>query len=219
MIENKHQSGNIDKISDVGYNKCYIGSTVESLASRMSKHRNHYQRLNKGCSVSKLSVFILFDEFGVSNCKIELLEHHPCSTREELCKREGYHIKNTDCVNKMMTGRTREQYIKEHRQERLDYASKYRTNNKDKLAKYVMENRNKHIEYMQNYYTSSIQREKERKHQWRLENAEMLHACISCGCGGRFTNRIISNHLNINNHKDDLRVELLKVALGGLTAD
>jgi uncharacterized protein (DUF39 family) len=153
----------------------------------------------------------LFDEFGVSNCKIELLEHHPCSSREELCKREGYYIKNIDCVNKMMAGRTREEYHEEHRQERLDYAIKYRTNNKDKIAKYVIENRDKQIEYRQNYCTSNIHLVRESCRRWRLKNTEMLHACNSCECGGRFTNQNKINHLNTNKHKDYLRVELLKV--------
>ena len=36
--QNKYQNGRIYKIVDVGYNKCYIGSTIQLLAVRKSKH-------------------------------------------------------------------------------------------------------------------------------------------------------------------------------------
>lgn len=48
----------------------------------------------------------LFDEFGVENCKIELIKDYPCNGREELEREEGIHIKSTNCVNKVIAGRT-----------------------------------------------------------------------------------------------------------------
>ena len=44
--------------------------------------------------------FLLFDEFGVENCKIEWVENYPCNSKKELEAREGEHQRNTDCVNK-----------------------------------------------------------------------------------------------------------------------
>ena len=38
-----YQNGKIYKIWDNAYTKCYIGSTVETLASRMTKHRDKYK--------------------------------------------------------------------------------------------------------------------------------------------------------------------------------
>ena len=31
--------------------------------------------------------------------KIELIENYPCLGSEELLKREGFHIQNTECIN------------------------------------------------------------------------------------------------------------------------
>ena len=68
-VVNKYTNGKIYKIVDVGYTKCYIGSTTEpTLGRRMAKHRGdyaHYQRVegNKG----RVSSYSLFDEFGVEN--------------------------------------------------------------------------------------------------------------------------------------------------------
>ena len=48
----------------------------------------------------------MFDEYAVENCKIELIENYPCANREELLKREGHHIKNNECLNRCVAGRT-----------------------------------------------------------------------------------------------------------------
>ena len=48
----------------------------------------------------------MFDKFGIENCKIELVENYVCSSIAELHKREGYYIKNNDCINKNISGRS-----------------------------------------------------------------------------------------------------------------
>ena len=106
-MENKYQNGKIYKITDVGYSECYIGSTVQPLASRMSSHRSNYEDYRNG-KYARVSVFDLFDKYLLENCKIGLIEHYPCKDREELRKREGYWIKLEECVNKRIAGRTKQ---------------------------------------------------------------------------------------------------------------
>ena len=36
----------------------------------------------------------LFEEFGVENCKIVLIEEYPCQNRKQLEKRDGEYIGN-----------------------------------------------------------------------------------------------------------------------------
>jgi hypothetical protein len=108
--QNKYQNGKIYKIVDHGYNKCYIGSTYNTLSKRMSKHRESYQRFLDG-KCYKTSSYNLFDEFGLDNCKIELIESYPCNNREELNAREGYLIIQTLCVNKVVVGRTKKRIL------------------------------------------------------------------------------------------------------------
>jgi hypothetical protein len=67
----------------------------------MSQHRSHYKRLTNKCTVS-----VIFDKYGVQNCKIELVENYPCNSKNELMKREGYYIQNNECINKCVAGRT-----------------------------------------------------------------------------------------------------------------
>ena len=37
---NRYEKGKNYQIVDVGFNKCYIGSTCESLSKRMERHRS-----------------------------------------------------------------------------------------------------------------------------------------------------------------------------------
>ena len=36
---NRYENGKIYKITDIGYNKAYVGSTCESLSKRIERHR------------------------------------------------------------------------------------------------------------------------------------------------------------------------------------
>ena len=127
MVENRYKKGQIYKIVDVGYNLCYIGSTCESLCQRMSRHRicyRHYQKTGK----NPIKLFIIFDEYGVENCKIELLEDYHCNTKNELERREGEFIKCSECVNKVIAGRTYKEWC-------LDNKETIKQSNKANYAK------------------------------------------------------------------------------------
>lgn len=98
---NKYERGKIYKITNEGYNECYIGSTVNKLSQRMSLHRETYKKwleTGKGLCTS----FYLFNTYGVDNCKIELVEEIPCKNIHQLRQREGFYIRTTECVNKRM---------------------------------------------------------------------------------------------------------------------
>ena len=111
---NKYANGKIYKITDNAYTKCYIGSTVQPLSSRMGGHRRHYNSyLNEKRSLT--SSFLLFEEFGIENCKIELIEEYPCEKLENLLKKEGEYIRSIDCVNKVVAGRTIKEWMKDNK--------------------------------------------------------------------------------------------------------
>lgn len=102
---NKYLNGLIYKI--VCDDKCYIGSTIQSLALRKAIHKYHYKtKFGSGTSAYKL-----FD-LGIDDCKWEVIEKFPCETRKELETREGHYIKlfKDNCVNKNISGRSSKQY-------------------------------------------------------------------------------------------------------------
>ena len=53
---------------------------------------------------------------GLKIVKFELIEYFPCDTLQELRKREGEHIKNTECVNKRVEGRTKKKYKQDNKE-------------------------------------------------------------------------------------------------------
>ena len=105
MENPKYENSKIYKITDLNDEMMYIGSTIQPLEKRLSMHKSHYRRYLK-TQRNKLSSFEIFERYGLENCKIELIEEYPCESRRELSDREGEHIKENDCVNKNVAGRT-----------------------------------------------------------------------------------------------------------------
>ena len=96
------QSGKIYKIESNLGNKIYIGSTTKQcLSQRMDKHRSNYKywQVNKTCFLTSFNVF---EEYGVENCKIILIEAFPCNSKDELLAREAHYIRTLDCENKVV---------------------------------------------------------------------------------------------------------------------
>ena len=128
---NKYELGKMYKITDIGYTKCYIGSTCDRLLSqRMARLRYSQGKANWSSS------FSLFEEFGIQNCKIELIEKYPCENRHQLSMREGFYIQNTNCVNKQTAGRTKAEYKAQFRDWYLKMKDeRYYNNREESLQK------------------------------------------------------------------------------------
>ena len=136
MGDNTYQNGRIYKIVDNGYNKMYIGSTIQSLCNRMSEHRKRFNKYRNGQDTNYTSSFVIFEEYGMDNCKIELIELFPCGSKEELHKQEGFHIKSNDCVNRLVTGRTRHDWYKDNKDVIQDKQRQYAMNHKEQIKEY-----------------------------------------------------------------------------------
>ena len=107
----------IEPICDHEENEVFYGSTLQTLSKRMGKHRSDYKRWKNGKS-TKLMCYELFEKYGLEICKIYLVELYPCKSREQLEAREGNYIRNYDCANKCIPGRTlKEWYNRDKQQE------------------------------------------------------------------------------------------------------
>ena len=184
-ITNKYHNSKIYQITDIAYTKCYIGSTTESLSLRMARHRHHYKQFLKN-NKNFISSYELFKEYGVENCKIELIEYYKCDTSAELRKREGEHIKNNDCINKRVEGRTGKEYkqdnkdkIREYREQNKDklkeYGIEYRENNKDKINEWHKENREKHKEKIFEQQKKYREKHKDKIKEYREQNKDKIN--------------------------------------------
>jgi hypothetical protein len=91
----------------------------------MTAHRGDYYKWKRG-SHGHTTFFVLFDEYGVENCSIELLDAKDCKSKDELKQLEGKYIRDLSCVNKLIVGRTMKEYREDNKekiseQERLKY--------------------------------------------------------------------------------------------------
>jgi hypothetical protein len=175
--------GDVYAIEANGTDKLYIGSTILGLTKRFRSHISSYKRFVKGKDNHFLTSFLLFDEFGVENCKIKLLLHYTCSSLEELHNKETEYIKEYKekglAVNKTMTGIDSEEYAKKYRElnreKYNEYKKQYRIINKDKIKEYNEKNKDKKKEYAKYYNEANKDRINELKNQK-----------IKCECGSEY---------------------------------
>jgi len=144
--------GKIYKLWSPSKNIIYIGSTTQSLSKRLSKHISNYKCYKNNTYNYNSSYLVLECE----DYKIELLEAYSCNNKAQLCKKEGEYIKNNECCNKQITGRTKQEYYNEHKEEvkqkNLLKTEQDKEEFKIKRKQYREANKEKIKEYKKLYY-------------------------------------------------------------------
>ena len=128
IMNNKYKNCKIYMVVDLAYTHKYIGSTTVGLSSRMAQHRKNYLNYKNGF-YHFVSIYDLFDKYGLENCKIELVEEAPCETKEQLRNIEGQHIRNEECINKRIEGRSTKEWYEDNRIKLLGDKREYYRNN------------------------------------------------------------------------------------------
>jgi hypothetical protein len=158
-----YQNGKIYKIYSYENDDVYYGSTCETLSQRMARHRGHLKDYKNGKGANITSFKIL----ELTSAKIELVEEFPCNSKEELLQREGYYIRNNNCVNKCIAGRTKKEYNEQ-------YCEKNKEQIKEKKKEYRQQNKDKNKEYQKEYRQQNIEQIKEKKKEYREANREEI---------------------------------------------
>ena len=198
---NRYNNGKIYKIVDVGFNKCYIGSTCEKLCKRMERHRNSYRTyLRTGKMDTRCH--LLFDEFGVENCRIILIKDFACQSKEELFRKEGEYIQNTDCLNRSVAGRTREEHKAEHREQILEKDRQYQ---KKRYVKKKEEIKEQVKKYQLEHRQDILQRKKEHYQENKDKIREKQTRPFYCDCGSICQWNVKGRHLKSQKHQDWLK--------------
>ena len=90
-----------------------------------------------------VSAYMLFEKHGVENCKIELIETFPCSSKSELESREGHHQPRNECVNKNVARRSPKQYRRDNMVKKRIYNKHYYNASQDTIKTNTREYRQK----------------------------------------------------------------------------
>ena len=203
-----YSKAQIYKVWNNGYNQCYIGSTTNNLKKRLEGHRAEYTKYKNG-KCNYVSVFSLFDDYGVENCKIEWVEDYPCNSKKELEAREGKHQKETDCVNKRVAGRNKQEYYEdnketilpkckiyrdEHKEERKEYDKERYENKKDEINEQQRQYRQDNLEYV---------RERDKKY-YETKRAKRLTK-YTCECGETLSHGSKARHEKRQHHLQYLK--------------
>ena len=166
------------KIWSTAGDKIYIGSTTKRLLSqRMDTHRSGYTRWKNGKS-GLVTSYLLFNDYGLENCLIELLEAKECNTKDELKQIEGKYIRSLLCVNKIIPDRTKKEHREEHKEKAKLYHEEYRENNQLKI--------------------------KQLNQQYRENNKAKINESknkkTKCGCGGSYVHSSEARHFRTIKH-------------------
>ena len=165
---NKYKNGKIYKILNTETDDIYVGSTCMELNDRMQYHITA-QPIKQGRKLYKLMRSIGSDLFY-----IELLEHYPCETKEELRKREGHHIRLTGTLNMCIAGRTKQEWKEECREQILMQSKDYYERTK----------------------------EHKQEHQKSDKAKEWKKTKNDCPCGGHYINSAKAEHFKSQKHKE-----------------
>lgn len=137
----------------------------------MIKHKNFAKRRPDVSNLHKM-----MNDLGAEYFNIELMEHYPCESQEELQKRGGEMIKQLGALNQKAVGRSNE----EKKQLQKDYAR----DNKDKRNQQRNERRKENPEKTREEY-------KKYGAQYRERHPEKIKAWqttkVECECGGKYT--------------------------------
>jgi hypothetical protein len=131
--------GKVYKIWSPNGDKIYIGSTTKEYLSQRIHHHRYCYRLKKGYTTA----CILFEEYGVENCKIELLEAKECTSRDELAQLEGKYIRDLECVNKQIPNRTMQEWREDNKEEIKEYKKEYNNTHREERKIYIDKNKEK----------------------------------------------------------------------------
>ena len=119
-----YKNGNIYQILNNVNDDVYVGSTTQPLCKRLYKHKSNSEKLVE----CKAPLYELMREIGKDIFYVELIELYPCNNREELRAREGYYIRERGSLNKVITGRTQQEW-----RNTTEYDKQYHVKNKEHI--------------------------------------------------------------------------------------
>jgi hypothetical protein len=160
--------------------KIYVGSTAKQyLSQRLQQHKNSYKRWKDG-KCGKVTSYLIFEEYGVDNCQIVLIEEFSCTSKDAKNAREGHFIKTLDCVNKIVIGRSRKEsqdaYIKSEKGKEV--LKKYQESDKYKEVQKKYQESDKYKETIQKYQESDKYKEAQKKYHESDKGKEALQKSL-----------------------------------------
>jgi len=196
-----YQNGKIYTIRSHQTDKVYVGSTTQALSVRMGGHRADFKSYNKGVGNYVTS----FELLKYDDAYIELIELYPCNSKVELDRGEGVYIRQMDCVNKRIAGRTSVEYYQDNKEQLKEYYQQNKEQISDRHKQYYQDNREQISDRHKQYYQDNREQINDRQKQYYQDNREQIkeqrNKKFDCECGGKYTHKHKSQHLRTKKHQ------------------
>lgn len=170
MTDSKYQKAKIYKILNSLDDEIYIGSTVEKLTQRMAKHRSKCE------TKQNYRIYQHMLKHGKDNFYIELIEHYPCNSKEELTAREGEWIRTIGTLNQKVAGRNAKTWYQDNVEEQKGKMAEYRENNREIIRQKEKEFRDNNLERVREQdrqrYREDPEKRKAYVKEWKDRNPE-----------------------------------------------
>lgn len=193
-----YSDGKIYKIVDNTTDEVYIGSTTQTLCKRKGGHESSYKFYLKGKGYYVTSFNIIKNR----NYRIVLIENFPCLDKSQLHEREGYWVRNIDCVNKVIPKRTKIEYNKQYYEKNKECFSEYR-------KQYNENNKEWRKQYDKKYGEANKESIKQYQKKYKEANKDKIKATsaikFTCDCSAVITNGAKSNHVKTKKHQNYLK--------------
>ena len=155
----------------------YVGSTIQRLSKRLSKHKSDM----KNNILTRL--YKEMKELGVENFYIELIEAYPCNSKEELNKRENEYIRQMGTLNFQICDKTKREYSAEFLEKERERAKTYYYNNREQELERGRKYKEDHKEYI------------------KQKNSEV----VECECGALVSRGCLTKHRARSIHQQNLK--------------
>jgi hypothetical protein len=159
----------------IGGDKFYIGSTIQTLARRLSKHKSRSKEKDRKNS----NLYKYFTEIGWENVTIELIEEIEIKTRKDLFELECKYIRDSlideKCLNINRPVRTIEERKEQDRQIGKRIRSERPDHERERVAEWRRKNPEKYRAQVQRFLEKQKNTKYENqllKKKWRRENPE-----------------------------------------------
>ena len=202
---NKYSRGKIYKI--IGGGLTYYGSTCNTVTKRLLGHQSDYRKYQLDVNHGYTTSFKILEQ---EKCYIKLVENYPFNNKKELLAREGYYIRNNDCVNKVIAGRTAQQYAEDNKAKISAKNKKYRDENVETITEYKKQyyedNKDNILQQNKQYYIDNQANIREKKKQYRKVNKDKIKArrsqVCTCECGIHYQKINKSSHMKSKRHQN-----------------
>jgi len=181
--------GRVYKIVSSKGNQIYIGSTIKTLRRRFQLHKKDTSSSN-----------ILFDKYGVDNCRIELIKEYEVCDELHLQVYEQLWINKykDKVVNKLSSFCIKKLYKKQ-------YYEKNREEIRNQNKKYYEKNREEILNQNKKHYEKNREEIRNQNKKYRENNRDKILEKFDCECEGKYVYSDKSRHFKTKKHQDYIK--------------